>query len=168
MRACRNCLAHRAAQFGIDIVIEAEAKLAPADWPKVGDEIGARNFGPFPPEALARYAAVSGDDNPLHLDPNAARAAGLAGPPVHGMLMLACFEPLIMRWRRDLFIAQLSGKFLRPVLAGDGICVSGRVLRSRESPRPELILRLVARARNNDLAIVGEAVVLYKTPVPLN
>ncbi len=147
-------------------MIEAEVGPAPPDWPTAGDEIGAQNFGPFDRDALARYAAVSGDDNPLHLDPNAARAAGLAGPPVHGMLMLSCFEPLIMRWRRDLFIARLAGKFLRPVLAGDSIRVSGRVMRRRDVPRPELTLRLIARAKNNDLAILGEAAVWYKIPGP--
>jgi acyl dehydratase len=149
-------------------MIEAEVGPAPPDWPKAGDEIRAQNFGPFDRDALARYAAVSGDDNPLHLDPNAARAAGLAGPPVHGMLMLSCFEPLIMRWRRDLFIARLSGKFLRPVLAGEGIRVSGRVMRRRDVPRPELTLRLIARAQNNDLAILGEAAVWCKIPGPLS
>jgi acyl dehydratase len=149
-------------------MIEAGMEPAPPDWPKAGDEIRAQNFGPFAREALARYAAVSGDDNPLHLDPEAARAAGLAGPPVHGMLMLSCFEPLIMRWRRDLFIARLSGKFLRPVLAGEGIRVSGRVMRRRDVPRPELTLRLIARAQNNDLAILGEAAVWYKIPGPLS
>ncbi|MGH6801667.1 MAG: hypothetical protein ACRECZ_09700, partial [Methylocella sp.] len=68
------------------------------------------------------------------------------------------------RWRRDLFIARLSGKFLRPVLAGEGISVSGRVMRRRDVARPELLLRLIARAQNNDLAIVGEATVFYKIP----
>ncbi|MGH6801636.1 MAG: MaoC family dehydratase, partial [Methylocella sp.] len=133
-------------------MIEAGMELAPPDWPKAGDEIRAQDFGPFAPEALAHYAAVSGDENPLHLEPNAARAAGLAGLPVHGMLMFSCFEPWIMRWRRDLFIARLSGKFLRPVLAGEGISVSGRVMRRRDVARPELTLRLIARAQNNDLA----------------
>ncbi len=148
-------------------MIESGIEPAPPDWPKSGDEIRVQDFGPFDREAIARYAAVSGDGNPLHLDPEAAKATGLAGPPVHGMLMLSCFEPLIMRWRRDLFIARLSGKFLRPVLAGEGIRVSGRVMRRRDVPRPELILRLTARARNNDLAILGEASVLYRIPGPL-
>jgi acyl dehydratase len=141
---------------------EAAAAPAPQDWPKAGEEIDARNFGPFTREALARYAAVSGDDNPLHLDPDVAKAAGLAGPPVHGMLMLSCFEPVIMGWRQDLFIARLSAKFLRPVLAGEGIRVLGRVLRSERVPRPELILRLTARGPNDDLVILAEAAVLHQ------
>jgi acyl dehydratase len=143
-------------------MIDAAPGTPPPDWPRAGDEIGAQNFGPFAQEALARYAAVSGDDNPLHLDPEAAKAAGLAGPPVHGMLMLSCFEPLIMGWRRDLFITRLSAKFLRPVLAGDGIRVMGRVLRSAWVPKPELILRLTARGRSDDLVILAEAVVQHK------
>lgn len=140
----------------------------PPDWPKAGEVIGARNFGPFEQDALVRYAAVSGDDNPLHLDPDAARATGLAKPPVHGMLLLSCFEPLIMGWRGDLFIARLSAKFLRPVLAGGGIRLLGRVLRSQDIPRPELILRLTARDSNDDLVIVAEAVLLHKAAYPLS
>ncbi len=145
-------------------MIESGMEPAPPDWPKAGDEIRVQNFGPFGREALARYASVSGDDNPLHLDPEAARAAGFAAPPVHGMLMLSCFESLIMRWRRDLFISRLSGKFLRPVLAGEGMRVSGRVMRRLDVPRPELTVRLIGRAQNNDLAILGEATALYKIP----
>jgi acyl dehydratase len=136
--------------------------LAAPEWPETGCEIPARSFGPFDQDALARYAMASGDDNPLHLDPNAARAAGLAGTPVHGMLLLSCFEPFLMGWRPDLFIARLSAKFLRPVLAGESVRLSGRVMRSQAVPRSELILRLIARAESNDLAVLGEAAVLRK------
>jgi len=45
-------------------MIDAAPGAPPPDWPRAGDEIGAQNFGPFAQEALARYAAVSGDDNP--------------------------------------------------------------------------------------------------------
>jgi acyl dehydratase len=138
------------------------AEAAATDWPQAGSEIPPRSFGPFDRDWLARYAMVSGDDNPLHLDPNAAREAGLPGVPVHGMLMFSCFEPFIMGWRPDCFIARLSGKFLRPVLAGEGIRIFGRVVRRRDVPRAELVLRLIARAPNDDLAILAEATVLPK------
>lgn len=128
-----------------------------ADWPKIADTIGPHNFGPFSREQLARYAAVSGDDNPLHLDPAIAVAAGLAAPPVHGMLMMSCFELALKQWRGDCAITRLAGKFLRPILAGQGISITGRVLRSSLAPRPELILRLMARGPAGDIAIVAEA-----------
>jgi acyl dehydratase len=61
-------------------MIEAGMEPAPPDWPKAGDEIRAQKLRAFCAEALARYAAVSGDDNPLHLDPTCRQGgAGLAG-----------------------------------------------------------------------------------------
>jgi acyl dehydratase len=137
-----------------------ETEASPTDWPRVGFEIPAQSFGPFDRDWLVRYAMVSGDDSPLHLDPNAARDAALPGVPVHGMLMFSCFEPFIMGWRPDCFITRLSGKFLRPLLVGEGIRIFGRVVRRQDVPRVELVLRLTARAPNDDLAILGEATVL--------
>ena len=92
----------------------------PPDWPSAGDEIGAQNFGPFGHDALVRYAAVSGDDNPLHLDPAAAMAAGLAGPPVHGMLMLAVSSLCSWDGGGIFSLRGFPAKFLRPVLVGGG------------------------------------------------
>lgn len=133
-----------------------------APWPAAGAEIPPRDFGPFSQESLICYAKASGDDNPLHLDEAAALAAGLPGTPVHGMLMFACFEPFLQEWRPDIFITRLAGKFLRPVLAGERIRVTGRVIRSQAAPRPGLLLRLMARNQDNDLAIVAEAAALQK------
>ncbi|WOJ88263.1 MaoC/PaaZ C-terminal domain-containing protein [Methylocapsa polymorpha] len=139
---------------------------APTDWPKTGEEIGLLGFGPFEREQLVRYAAVSSDDNPLHLDERIAAAAGLEAPPVHGMLMLSCFESALMGWRRDIFVSRLSAKFLRPVLAGQGISISGRVVRSNLAPRPELVLRLAARGPDRELAIMAEATLLHHVSGP--
>jgi acyl dehydratase len=45
--------------------------------------------GPVTGVDLALFAAASGDHNPLHLDVDAARAAGFDRPIVHGMLTMA-------------------------------------------------------------------------------
>jgi acyl dehydratase len=131
--------------------------------PEVGHKIPARGFGPFDRKMVERYALASGDDNPLHLDRDVAVAAGLPDTPVHGMLMLSCFEPYILDWRCDLFITQLSCKFLNPVFAGEGIRLAGRVVSRRDTPRPELVLRLLAHTPRDTLAIVGEATLLWKS-----
>jgi acyl dehydratase len=138
---------------------DAPASPPPHDWPKVGETIGRTDFGPFGPERLARYAQASGDDNPLHLDPDVAAALGLEAPPIHGMLMMSCFEPALRRWRRDVVICRLSGKFLRPIFVGRSISVTGRVARAILEPRPELLVRLMAHGPNGDLAILAEATV---------
>jgi acyl dehydratase len=132
----------------------AEPNDPHAGWPKAGEGFGPRKFGPFGSSELAAYAAASGDDNPLHLDGSIAKAAGLAAPPVQGMMMMSCLEPAILRWRDDLAVTRLAAKFLRPVLEGETIAVSGRVVRSTAS---ELVLRLTARRADGEIAILAEA-----------
>jgi acyl dehydratase len=119
---------------------------------------------------MQSYALVSGDDNPLHFNSALAAKAGLTAPPVHGMLMLSCCEPAILAWRQDVMIAKLSAKFLLPVLTGQSIAISGRVLRADFEEQPQMLLRLLARIVSNtplaqpnrDLAILAEATLLYR------
>ncbi len=124
------------------------------DWPRTGESFGPVGFGPFGPSELARYAAASGDDNPLHLDRSVAMAAGLEAPPIQGMLMMSCLEPAVLRWRDDLAVTTLAAKFLRPVLEGETISLTGRVVRS--SPA-EIVLRLTVRRADGEIALLGEA-----------
>ncbi|HMF07262.1 MAG TPA: MaoC family dehydratase [Methylocella sp.] len=142
---------------------DAEPGMDAPCLPELGHKIPAREFGPFDRRALERYAIASGDDNPLHLDPEVAAALGLPDTPVHGLLMLSCFEPYILEWRPDLFIARLSCKFLNPLFAGEGIRLSGRVVSRKDTPRPELILRLFARGSGDTPVIVAEAAVLWQS-----
>jgi len=142
-------------------MIDAAPGAPPPDWPRAGDEIGAQNFGPFAQEALARYAAFPATTIPcISTRKQQRRQVSPAACAWHADALL--FRTLDHGWRRDLFIARLSAKFLRPVLAGDGIRVMGRVLRSAWVPKPELILRLTARGRSDDLVILAEAAVQHK------
>ncbi len=138
----------------------SRAQAAAIDWPRVGEQLPKRCCGPLDGDALARYARASGDDNPLHLDPAIARMAGLEERPIHGMLMMSHFEPLILAWRPDLALVNLSGKFLRPVLAGQTFEISGRVIRVNGGESPSVILRLMAHGQGRDLALVAEAKLL--------
>lgn len=121
---------------------------------KVGDILPETVIGPFDAPSLARYAEVSGDANPLHLDDAVAAAIGLAAPPVHGMKLLAAFEPMLRAWRGDVVIASLAGKFVQPILRGETVRLSGRVLRATEN---EIFVRLVAYGEARAPGIVGEA-----------
>ena len=42
--------------------------------------------------------------------------------------------------------------------------ISGRVVRSSGAPRPELVLRLIARGPDHEPAVVAEATLLYIGP----
>ncbi len=121
---------------------------------RVGDKLPESVIGPFDAPSLARYAEVSGDENPLHLDDAVAAAIGLAAPPVHGMKLLAAFEPMLRAWRGDLVISSIAGKFVQPILRGETVRLSGRVLRATEN---EIFIRLVAYGAARAPGIVGEA-----------
>ncbi|MBM3550416.1 MAG: hypothetical protein FJX45_01370 [Alphaproteobacteria bacterium] len=126
---------------------------------KVGDTLPERIIGPFDAPSLARYAEVSGDANPLHLDDAVAAAIGLAAPPVHGMKLLAAFEPMLRAWRGDLVISSLAGKFVQPILRGETVKLSGRVLRATEN---EIFVRLIAYGAARAPGIIGEATLRFR------
>jgi acyl dehydratase len=138
----------------------SQVQAVESDWPRVGEHLPKQCCGPLDGDALRRYAEASGDNNPLHLDLAIARQAGLEERPIHGMLMMGHFEPMISAWRPDLALANLSAKFLRPVLAGQTFEISGRVIRVNGGDTPNIILRLMAHGQGGDLALVAEAKLL--------
>jgi acyl dehydratase len=125
-----------------------------SDPVKVGDKLPETIIGPFDAPSLERYAEVSGDANPLHLDDAVAAAIGLAAPPVHGMKLIAAFEPMLRAWRSDLVISSIGGKFVQPILRGETVRLTGRVLRATEN---EILVRLTAYGAARAPGIVGEA-----------
>jgi acyl dehydratase len=129
--------------------------LETASLPAVGERLPEYAIGPFDAQSLARYAEVSGDDNPIHLDDSLALAIGLAAPPVQGMKLLAAFEPMLRAWRKDLVVARLSGTFVQPALRGEKITLSGRVVRS--SPQDGVLVRLHAYGASRAPAVIAEA-----------
>jgi acyl dehydratase len=70
---------------------------------------------------------LSGDRNPVHIDPAVARAAGQPRPFLHGLCTLGALgfalEKAAAREGRRL--ASLAGRFTRPVFPGDELVVEG-------------------------------------------
>jgi acyl dehydratase len=120
----------------------------------LGEKLPEVIIGPFDADALQRYADVSGDMNPLHLDETLAQSTGFSLPPVHGMKILAAFEPMLKNWRSELIIIALSGKFVQPILRGESVKLTGKVLRVSDT---EIFVRLFAHGPQRLPAIIGEA-----------
>jgi len=78
---------------------------------------------------LIRYAAASGDFNPVHFDHEAARAAGLPGIVVHGLLMTAWAMQMATSLSGTIDpIASARIRFRNPLLAGGAAQVTGTVV----------------------------------------
>lgn len=79
------------------------------------------------PRRSLYYAAASGDFNAIHVDPEAARAAGLPGPILHGMCTFAWLAEAAAAAAGDPgAVASLSARFSRPVLPGDEVAFEAR------------------------------------------
>lgn len=82
---------------------------------------------------LRAYAAASADSNRIHLDEQAARAAGLPGVVAHGMATFALAARLVTSWAgADYTVTALRTRFSRPVVVPDDargaqVVVAGRV-----------------------------------------
>lgn len=81
----------------------------------------------FTRELIAAYAQASGDRNPIHLDDEAARAAGLPGVIAHGMLQMGLAGRVAAQaaggHRR---LRRLSCRFAAMVRPGDTVTFRAR------------------------------------------
>jgi acyl dehydratase len=96
-----------------------------------------------PPITMAQvtaFAAASGDSNPIHLSAEAARAAGLAGPVLHGMIVAGRFEAFLERME-GYEIAELQVRFVRPVPVGSALTIAARPI---DASGPQHHIRLLA------------------------
>jgi len=78
-------------------------------------------------DQTSRYAEASGDRNPIHLDPLAAKLAGLPGIVVHGLCTMAFASRAVVDHacggdpRR---VRRIAVEFSRPVFPGDALTTS--------------------------------------------
>jgi NAD(P)-dependent dehydrogenase (short-subunit alcohol dehydrogenase family)/acyl dehydratase/putative sterol carrier protein len=77
-----------------------------------------------------RYAGASGDNNPIHVNEDMAKAAGFRGCILHGLCTLAFASQAVVQHvaARDVErLSQISARFSKPVLLGDQLLVRGRI-----------------------------------------
>jgi NAD(P)-dependent dehydrogenase (short-subunit alcohol dehydrogenase family)/acyl dehydratase/putative sterol carrier protein len=87
----------------------AAEKFSERPDPEVVEEIT------IPEDLSYRYAKVSGDSNPIHIDPAAAKSAGFEGVILHGLCSLAL---AVGRLRKGRPVSRLAVRFAKPVYPG--------------------------------------------------
>ncbi|MGZ3674849.1 MAG: FAS1-like dehydratase domain-containing protein [Ktedonobacterales bacterium] len=81
-------------------------------------------------QQIDAYADVSGDHNPIHLNPEAARAVGLDGTIAHGMLSMAFLGEILTDWLSEQgassgWVRRLRARFQAMVRPGDTLTCRG-------------------------------------------
>jgi acyl dehydratase len=71
---------------------------------------------------ISHYAALSGDNNRVHLDPHVAQSLGLQNTIAHGMLLMGLAEQAFSEpntaLKKEMFPLRFSCRFLLPLTAG--------------------------------------------------
>src|SRR5690242_19559802 len=80
----------------------------------------------FTSEDSLRFADISGDFSPLHVDSDYAESTEFGGRVVHGMLLASLFSQLVGMWlpgKNALYLGQ-DLSFRRSVLVGEKVSAS--------------------------------------------
>jgi len=125
-----------------------------------GYELQPIAFGPYTRKLLAAYAEVSGDHNPIHADPEFARAAGFDDVFAHGMLSMALLSRVVTDWAGPDRLVNIETRFLAIVPVGAFARFEGRVAdRFPEGERELLRISLMAKLAHGEPFLEGSAIV---------
>lgn len=80
--------------------------------PSAGDVLTPLTVAPITRTTLALFAGASGDHNPIHIDIDVARSAGLDDVFCHGMLSMAYLGRLVTTWLPQSHLRSFSTRFV--------------------------------------------------------
>ncbi len=111
---------------------------------------------------IVRFAEVSGDRNPVHLDADYAARSPFGQRIAHGFLIGSLISAAIgmdLPGPGSIYLGQTL-KFVAPVHIGDTVTVSVEIIKVREDKRL-ITLRTDCTTQNGTSVLTGEAVVKY-------
>jgi len=126
---------------------------------KVGDKFSTERL--VTDELIRKFAEVSGDYNPIHLDEEVAAATRFGRRIAHGMLSGAFISAVLgyeLTERRIVYLSQTL-KFTAPVFIGDTVTTTATVTNIRED-KPIVTLETICTNQNGETLVKGEAAVM--------
>lgn len=112
---------------------------------------------------IEKFAILSGDYNPLHMDESYSKDAGFEKRICHGMLLASLFSRLIGMYlpgKNALYLSQ-SLKFVSPCFVDDEITIEGKVLKKSSSTRMITLETRITKEHNIKI-VIGEAKVVVR------
>lgn len=130
------------------------------DSVEVGELLPTLQLSPVDRTMLALFAGASGDHNPIHIDTDFARRAGMPDVFAQGMLGMAWVARLITGWTSQCALRRLDVRFLGITHLGNAMQCSGRIVEKLEQ-NGERCVRIEVQSTNQfgEAKIVGEALV---------
>ena len=130
------------------------------DTVSVGDVLPPLQLPPVDRTTLALFAGASGDHNPIHIDTDVARRAGMPDVFAQGMLGMAWLGRVITRWAPQSRLRRFDARFQGITHLGNAMHCSARVVEKLEQGG-ERCVRIELHSANQfgQTKIVGEALV---------
>ncbi|HBY98228.1 MAG TPA: acyl dehydratase [Chloroflexi bacterium] len=116
-------------------------------------------------ERINRYADLSGDYNPLHVDPAFGRQSPFGSTIAHGPLSAACLFQVLAEWSGVPWPGGATFDFIytAPVRAGDSITATGTVAELTPEQAPKWLTVDLSCTNQR-----GETVIVATARVPLS
>lgn len=126
----------------------------------VGDAMPVLQLPPISRTTLALFAGASGDHNPIHIDVDFARKAGMKDVFAHGMLSMAYLARALTEWVPQRRILSYGVRFAAITHLGDRVQCSGKVVEKlTHAGRPCARIELTAAKASGEVTLAGEALV---------
>lgn len=126
----------------------------------VGDQLPAFTTEPISRHTLALYCGASGDHNPIHVDIDFAKSAGMPDVFAHGMLSMAYLARLLTHWAPQTALRAYGVRFVAITHVGDRITCSGKVVEKFEAAGERRVrLELSTANQDGQLKLSGDAVI---------
>ncbi|PHQ71163.1 MAG: dehydratase [Sneathiella sp.] len=126
----------------------------------VGDVIPALTKGEITRTTLGLFAGASGDHNPIHIDIDFAKNAGMEDVFAHGMLSMAYLAQLVTNWAPQTALRSYGVRFSAITHLKDRITCSGEIIEKfEENGETRVRLKLQAANQDGDVKLAGDAVI---------
>ena len=127
---------------------------------KVGDAMPTLELPPISRTTLALFAGASGDHNPIHIDLDFARKAGMKDVFAHGMLSMAYLARALTQWVPQSRVLNYGVRFAAITQVADRVQCSGKVVEKLDyRGRPCARIELTASRNGEQVTLSGEAIV---------
>lgn len=133
------------------------------DSVQIGDELPALQLPPVNRTTLALFAGASGDHNPIHIDTDFARKAGMPDVFAQGMLGMAWLGRLLTQWVPQAQLRRFDVRFQGITHLGHAVRCTGRVVEKLERNSERCVrVEVLSANQYGQARIAGEAIVALR------
>jgi len=130
------------------------------DNASAGDKIPDLVIEPITRSTLALYAGASGDHNPMHIDLDFAKEAGMKDVFAHGMLIMAYLGRAVTNIVPQSNLKNFNVRFSSITNIGDILTCSGEVNKiDKNNSKKTIVLDLIVSDEFGDIKISGGATI---------